>query len=45
LKDASCKILRVVKVPRSIVNVVEDAVYIAFIEETKRIAVALGCTG
>src|SRR6266498_2275273 len=41
LKNAGSKILRVVEVPRSIVNVVEDAVYITFIKQTKRIAVTL----
>jgi hypothetical protein len=32
LKDAGSQILRIVEVPRSIVNVVEDAVYITFVE-------------
>jgi hypothetical protein len=40
LKDASSEILRVMEVPRSVVNIVEDAVYVTFVEQTKRIAVA-----
>ena len=45
LKDAGGEILRVVEVPRSVVNVVEDAVDVALVEQTKCIAVALGGTG
>jgi hypothetical protein len=41
LKDASSQILRIVEVPRSIVDVVEDAIYVTFVEQTKRIAVTL----
>jgi hypothetical protein len=41
LKDAGSQILRVMEVPRSIVDIVEDAVEITLIEQTKCVTVAL----
>jgi len=41
LKDAGGEVLRVMEVPRSVVNVVEDAVDVALIEQTKCLAVTL----
>ena len=41
LKDAGSQVLRIVCVPGPIVNIVEDAVDITFVEQTKRITVAL----
>jgi hypothetical protein len=43
LEDAGGEILRVMEVPRSVVNVVEDAFDVALIEQTKGISVSLGC--
>jgi len=44
LEDAGGEILRVVEVPRSVVNVVEDTVDVALVEQTKCITVALRST-
>jgi len=41
LKNARSKILRIMEVPRSVVHIVEDAVYITSVELTKCIAVTL----
>jgi hypothetical protein len=41
LKDAGGEVLCIVEIPRSIVYVVEDAVYVAFIKLTERIAITL----
>src|SRR5258705_2349711 len=45
LKDASREILRIVEVARSVVNIVEDAVYITLIQEAKSIPVTLRSEG
>jgi hypothetical protein len=41
LKDAGSQVLGIVEVARSVINIIEDTVYIPLIEETKGIPVAL----
>jgi hypothetical protein len=41
LKDAGGEVLRIVEVPCSVINVIEDAFDVAFVEQTKCIAVTL----